>query len=119
MSYIIIFFQTVFVVVYVFGYMIVQHPFLRLWNVDTYFVNDSTFIFIPGNNPLSVGLTISGVHNISITLFKNNVTIDLLYQSVFSDCEKFMNISIANIIFDIGGNFTGLLLFTAIYFVKI
>lgn len=30
-----------------------------------------------------------------------------------------MNVSIANIIFDIGGNFTGLLSFTATYFVKL
>ena len=94
----------------------VRHPCLTLNdyvnNVDTYFVNDSAFIFISGNHQLSVGVSIRGVHNISINgLSDNSVTIKILNKSVFFACESCMNVVIANIIFEIGGPFTCILSF--------
>ena len=102
----------------------VQHPCLTLNdyanNVDTYFVNDSTFVFIPGNHKLSLGVTIRGVHNISIIgLSENNVTIEILNESVFFVCESCMNVIITNIIFEIGGPFKSILSFLATNIVKL
>ena len=97
---------------------LVQHPCLTLNdyvdNVDTYFVNDSSFIFIPGNHQLSVRLTIRAVHNISIKgLSENSVTIEIRNESGFFACNSCVNVSIANILFDVGGPFTCILLFVA------
>ena len=96
--------------------MIVQHPCLTLNdyanNVDTYFVNDSTFIFIPGDHQLSVGVSIRDVHNLSITgLSENRVTIKVINKSVFFACKSCLNVTIANIIFEISGTFTCILSF--------
>ena len=104
--------------------VIVQHPCLTLNdysnNVDTYFVNDSTFVFIPGNHQLSVGLSISSVHNLSIAgLSENSVTIEILNESVFFACKSCMNVSIANIIFSVDGTFSCILSFERTYFVKL
>ena len=104
--------------------MIVQHPCLTLNdyanNVDTYFVNDSTFLFIPGNHQLSVGLSISSVHNLSLAgLSENSVTIEILNESEFFACESCMNVSIANITFALGGTFSCILSFEHTYFVKL
>ena len=77
-----------------------------------YFVNDSSLIFIPDNHQLSVGLTIRDVHNISIKrLSENSVTVEILNESVFFACEVCMNVSIANIIFDVGSPFIYILSF--------
>ena len=103
-----------------------QHPCFTIdeygSRVDKFFLNDSVFSFCPGNHSLTVGLNISGIHNVSFIGFPDNsdAVMVLINRSaciiLWEDCG---NIEITNIKFIIKSNFSYILLFNSSFLVKL
>ena len=101
-----------------------QHPCFTIdeygSQVDKFFLNDSIFSFGPGNHSLTVGLDISGIHNVSFTGLPNNsVRIMVPNESVFIKFFNCGNIEIINIEFLVKSNFSHILFFESTFYVTL
>ena len=86
---------------------------------DTYFVNDSAFIFSPGNHILNVGLQLTGIFNISfngLPDIRPNITVLNSAGITWESCE---NIELSNIVFNVMTHFTYILSFEFTFSVKL
>ena len=87
---------------------------------ETFFVNDSTFLFSPGNHELDITLNLSGIHNMSLKGLSNqraNITISNMLAGIL--WENCTNIEISNINFNVESNFTYILSFESTFPVKL
>ena len=106
-------------------YMQTQHPCLTINDyaskVDTFFLNDSIFLFIPGNHRLDLGLNITGIHNLSfVGLSDKDITIIMvLNESTYILWVNCKNITIASIMFSVESAFNYILSFVSTQFIKL
>ena len=102
-----------------------QHPCLTINDyasqVDTFFLNDSIFLFIPGNHRLDLGLNITGIHNLSfVGLSDKDITnIMVLNESTYILWVNCKSITIANIMFSVESAFNYILSFVSTHFIKL
>ena len=101
-----------------------QHPCFTIdeyaSQVDKFFLSDSSFRFVPGNHSLNIGLTISGINNVSFKGLPNNsVTIVVLNRLACISWEDCDNIEITNINFIIESEFSCVLSFYSVFCVKL
>ena len=87
---------------------------------ETFFVNDSTFLFSPGNHILDITLNLTGIHNMSLIGLPNkraNIKVTNMLAGII--CECCQNIEIFNINFNVASNFAYILSFESTYSVKL
>ena len=104
--------------------LIDQHPCYTIdeyaSQIDKFFINNSIFLFVPGNHSLTIGLDISGIQNISfIGLPESYVTIIVLNHLAHIKWKYCKNIEIINISFVIKSNFSCVLSFDSTLCVKL
>ena len=87
---------------------------------DTYFVDDSTFFFYPGDHVLNIRLTVSHIHNISFKgLPEKSASLNILGGLAGITWKSCVAVEISNIIFNVESDFTCILLFKLTLLVKL